>query len=195
MPKKVNRKGTCSESALFLMGDRVLYPEPHRIDEWDLTDLEQAGAQDERARTIWNAAKNLILADWSKKFPGTRPSFFWIFDSPGPRERLGGVGDPAWLHLAYAESYRLGIPDVWISDFDVEYFNGRARDVHGEIIATKYTDGDFQGNAIDLANPPTYESQAQYLQRHGLLTPDEIRRLKPRDLEPELVLPEDSTVQ
>jgi hypothetical protein len=43
------------------------------------------------------------------------------------------------------------------------------------------------GVAIDPDNPPIYESQASYLERHGLFLPGERRRLKPADFEPERV--------
>ncbi|MGU3496409.1 hypothetical protein ACLBXM_20415 [Xanthobacteraceae bacterium A53D] len=37
---------------------------------------------------------------------------------------------------------------------------------------------------VDPADPPTFESEAAYLKRHGLLTADEKRRLSSADFEP-----------
>jgi hypothetical protein len=38
---------------------------------------------------------------------------------------------------------------------------------------------------IDPENPPIFESQAAYLERHGLFLPGERKRLTRRDFEPE----------
>jgi hypothetical protein len=46
---------------------------------------------------------------------------------------------------------------------------------------------DFAGVAIDENDSPRYESQAAYLERHGLLTPAERRRLTEKDFAPEVV--------
>jgi hypothetical protein len=44
--------------------------------------------------------------------------------------------------------------------------------------------------AIDPADPPTFESQATYLRRHGLLTPEERARLTAGAFKPETVEPD-----
>jgi len=46
---------------------------------------------------------------------------------------------------------------------------------------------DFTGVAIDPNDPPTFESQAAYLKRHGLLLAGEERRLRKVDWEAEAV--------
>jgi hypothetical protein len=46
---------------------------------------------------------------------------------------------------------------------------------------------DFSGKPLDPNDPPAYESQASYLDRHKLLTPAERRRLRKKDFEPEIV--------
>jgi len=72
-----------------------------------------------------------------------------------------------------------------------EYYNGRAVNMHGEVIPTHYKEGNFRGKAIDPADPPLFESQAAYLQRHALLTAEERRYLarNPRLLEDEALRP------
>lgn len=40
-------------------------------------------------------------------------------------------------------------------------------------------------DSVDSSNPPVFESQATFLQRHNLLTTSELRRLRPADFEPE----------
>jgi hypothetical protein len=50
-----------------------------------------------------------------------------------------------------------------------------------------YYGKDFAGQAIDRANPPTFESQATFLERHKLLLPGERRRLTAADFAPEAI--------
>jgi hypothetical protein len=67
-----------------------------------------------------------------------------------------------------------------------EYYTGTARDIHGSLINPKPS-GTFEGVAIDPGDPPVFESQASYLERHGLFLPGERKRLKKEDFEPEVV--------
>lgn len=154
----------------------------------------------EDGRRVWAAARPEILPAWIDAHPGTRPYAWWKFDAPRwqaddmpervrstgafwmgrlcePRRRLGGVG--AWVseHLNIVPELPFGIPDHWVSAWQVAYYNGRAVDVHGVPIGKNYHEGHFTGVAVDPADPPVFESQATYLQRHGLLTPAELRRV------------------
>jgi hypothetical protein len=47
--------------------------------------------------------------------------------------------------------------------------------------------GTFDGVAINSDDPPTYESQAAYLERHHLFLPGERRRLTKKDFDPETI--------
>ena len=106
---------------------------------------------------------------------------------PKPRERLGGIGTPCHEVLNYAPSFTRGVPDQWVSQWDADYYNGRAVDIHGNRIGTEYHEGHFLGPPIDPDDPPRFESQAAYLRRHNRLAPGEARRLKARDFEPETI--------
>ena len=66
---------------------------------------------------------------------------------------------------------------------------GRAKDIHGNPIGTRYHEGHFKGLAPDPDDPPVFESEAAYLQRHDLLTESEKEYLKshPELLEPEVI--------
>ena len=110
-----------------------------------------------------------------------------------PRQRLGGTGTPDFEALNYVPSFDKGVPTGFVSQWDAEYYNGRAKDIHGNPIGTKYKEGHFKGKAIDPDDPPRYESEAAYLQRLGLLTPAEEKYLQkhPELLEPETVILED----
>lgn len=153
-------------------------------------------------RKVWEEVKERLLAEWIRERPGTRPLAWWMFDAPRdpsvmqgtawegtpplPRRRIGGKGTPVFEVLNYVPHFHFGIPTHFVSRFDEEYYNGRARDIHGQKIGN-HKEGDFSGVAIDPEDPPVYESQAEYLRQHGLFLPGEQRRLKPKDYEPERV--------
>ena len=135
----------------------------------------------------WQAVKDDIIATWIAEHPGTRPFAWWQYDSPGPRSRVGGIGTPAHEVLAYVPAFNRGIPTKWVSRFDVEYYNGRAKDIHGNRIGAEYTEGHFPYDAIDPADPPRFESEASYLRRLGLFLPGEEKRLTDADFQPEVI--------
>ncbi len=156
----------------------------------DLETFWLAGSLD-RLRRVWRQVKKEILADWIQRAPCTRPWTWWRHDAPAPRRRLGGIGTPASEVLAVDDFLEFGIPVRWITPFLADYYNGRAKDIHGNIIPTPYKPGDFTGVPIDASNPPAFESQASFLERHRLLAPVETKHLAahPALLEPEVVLP------
>jgi hypothetical protein len=156
---------------------------------------------EERERD-WKAVREEILANWVRKHPGTRPWAWWRYDAPRwtriwgawfdgtlpePRKRLGGIGTPNFESLNVVPSLPFGIPDSWVSPFDVEYYNGRAKNIHGNRIGEEHKEGDFPHDSIDPDDPPVFESQASYLKRHGLLLPGEEERLTDADYELESV--------
>ncbi|MDZ4344971.1 MAG: hypothetical protein U1E51_21315 [Candidatus Binatia bacterium] len=142
---------------------------------------------DETKQKILAQCRDYILDEWIRQRPGTRPSLWWATQAPEKsRRRLGGIGDPAHEHLAYVETYEYGIPAAFLDQRSIDYYNGRAIDVHGNKIGD-HKEGDFSGRAIDPADPPRYESEATFLQRHNLLTPEEKRRLRKKGFEPEII--------
>jgi hypothetical protein len=176
-------------TTLWALADGRLYEQPDPLDIWELSRLD--GMNAERERAFWDDHKAKILVDWIRTRPGTRPDRFWRFDAPEPhRQRIGGIGDPAFEHLAYVPSYKNGIPDIWITEFDTRYYNGQAVTVNGDPIECQWKPGEVAGKAIDPANPPTFESEAAFLRCHNLLEPGEEKRLRPADYEPEIILPE-----
>ena len=83
--------------------------------------------------------------------------------------------------------YSDGLPSIWISQRQVSYYSGIAVDIHGTPIGELLPSNDFHGVAIDPDDPPTFESQAAYLKRHGLFLSGEERRLRKADWEPEAI--------
>jgi hypothetical protein len=159
--------------------------------------------RDEKIKEAWSKHKTHILRDWEKNRPGTRPWAWWRYSAPRwsrrfhawldgtlpePRKRFGGKGTPDFEVLACVPRFNLGIPTSYVDSWMVDYYNGRAMDIHGELIPCKYKEGDFKGVAIDPDDPPVYESEALYLQSHGLLLKTEENRLSGADYEPVSVL-------
>jgi len=89
--------------------------------------------------------------------------------------------------LAYVPEFAFGIPARWVTQWQADYYNGRAKDIHGKPIGQEFVGRPFAGLPIDPDNPPRYESQATYLKRHGLLLPGERARLRAGDWRGELV--------
>jgi len=163
---------------------------------------------DDEAAKIWESVNDELLADFIRKNPGRRPWGWWRWTAPRavvdpstprwiaermpePRKRLGGIGTPKHDALAVAPSYDRGIPVWWISAFDVAYYNGRAKDIHGKRIGEQYEEGHFPYQAIDPADPPVFESEANYLKRLNLFAPGEEARLTKADFADEVIGPED----
>jgi len=116
-------------------------------------------ALEDRARALWDAMREKLLADWLRARPGTRPWGWWAFDSTEPRLRLGGIGKPMnTFNLAF------GVPNWWpLPEWTA-----------------------FRGlfTPIDTDDPPAYESEATYLRRLDLFEPGEAERLTERDYAP-----------
>ncbi|MGD2112918.1 MAG: hypothetical protein PVI50_06000, partial [Gammaproteobacteria bacterium] len=106
-------------------------------------------------------ACNTVLRTWIIEHPGTRPYAWWCFDAPGVRDRVGGTGTPKHEVLKYAPVYDFGVPRYWITKRDI----------------TLLRKAGFKGKPLDSSNPPLFESQAAFLERHGLLTDEEMEVL------------------
>ena len=129
--------------------------------------------------------------------PGWRPEpcagqaavRFWHDDGRYPelRRRLGGIGTPKYEALANHPLFSYGLPLQWVTQEDVDLYNGRAKDPYGMWMGT-HTEGSFPYHAIDPDDPPLFEAEATYLERHGLLLPGERELLTEADFEPEAVL-------
>ena len=139
---------------------------------------------EKRLGAAWESVKTELIRDWISEKPCSRPWLWWDFDAPretlkcyisrnvkeAQRRRLGGTGTADFEILAYEPQFSFGIPASWISKREEDIYN-------------------LRGVAIDPENPPCYESEATFLDRHGLLTESEKRYLAkhPEVLEPEKV--------
>jgi hypothetical protein len=64
---------------------------------------------------------------------------------PEPRLRVGGVGTPASDVFAYVPMFSYGLPTIWISRRQVNYYSGIAVDIHGSPIGECFPRNDFRG--------------------------------------------------
>lgn len=120
----------------------------------------------------WEAHKPALMGEWIKKHPGTRPLSWWEYDAP--REPV-----PGWNHKRFdsAQRRRLG---------------GTGTPSHEALsIAPHFSRGIPKSwiHQPQPEDPPIYESEAEYLRRHDLLTAEEKRALAsmPEAWEPEKV--------
>jgi hypothetical protein len=163
--KEIARRRKLPENIWAFLRDEL----PNASDDMDIFLL-----QDGQLQKLWDEMKEGILEGWISAHPGTRPSLWWRFDAPSsPRERVGGKGELQSEHLAVEASYEFGIPTGWLSEFHERHFPH------------------LKGKAIDPDNPPLYESQASYLQRHNLLTDAEMKFVEKH---PELLEPEKAVI-
>jgi hypothetical protein len=155
---------------------------------WLNSDDKAAGfvqyAPDDELAALWTANADRIVAEHVATYPGKRPHRWWQYDAPEPRRRLGGIGTPACEVLSYKPIYSFGLPAIFVTHWQVMYYSGLAVDIHGAPIGDRYPTDSFKGVAIDPNDPPTFESQATYLKRLGLLLAGEERR---SDFEPEAI--------
>lgn len=162
-------------------------PLPADTDEWEEYLLAFPTVTEEKSRALWNSARDAVLGEFIKEKPGQRPTWWFLFDPdcprveaadiqrykwqgysslshiPALRRRLGGVGTPTFEVLNLAPSFQKGIPDDWIT-------------------VETLSDTD-EGLPVDTEDPPVYESEIEYLERHGLLRPGEkerARKVNPR---------------
>lgn len=145
-------------------------PRPENADVFRWSEL--ARDSEGSALALWRQYGATVLEWWCVERPGTRPSLWWRHDAPEPcRRRLGGVGTPAADRLAYVPRFAYGVPRDWIS---------------AALLATYRGLGAPLGvPAVDPDDLPTFEAEATYLDRLGLLTAAERRRLTADDFEPE----------
>lgn len=140
-------------------------------DEYEGKSLEVfliEGSKSER-ESLWNEYRDEILERWIDKKPGTRPSLWWEFDAP--RQQMGIWPGCCWDGELPEPRKRLGGTGIvaWLK-LNVKpcYFKGIPKLWH----------------SIDYAALPLFESEAAYLKRYGLLSSEEMQRVKENDYEP-----------
>jgi hypothetical protein len=113
---------------------------------------------------LWVEVREDLLAEWIADHPGSRPRLWWQLDAP--RGHDGKLQTREFVTGA-------GVPAWLISAHSEAYEFG---------LPTTW-------GGYDADDPPTFESQAEFLRRHGLLGTSEARRLSPDELDPEFLGP------
>lgn len=134
--------------------------------------IYHAALDPDPVETEWQLSRKNILKAWITRNPGTRPYAWWCFEAPGTRQRVGGTGTPKHEVLKYAPVHEYGIPSYWITSQDTGIL----------------TRPGFRGKLLDANDPPLYESQAAFLDRHGLMSDREKATLPKDAFNPEAVV-------
>jgi hypothetical protein len=197
MPTKrtrvIHQRKNMSNTALYYASDG-LWGDPENLGKFEAFTYKSPTCCPDECRDVWLAIRDELLPQWIQEYPGTRPSWWYLFDPECPRitaadiqrhgwtgcyytkdipdlrRRLGGIGDPAYLHYSLVPDFDCGVPDRFVTAEDVEWHREEGEE--------------FSGIPFDADDPPVYESQASYLDRHKLLTPAERRRLRAQDFKP-----------
>ena len=149
---------------------KFLMDQSEGIDPW--TDYFLEYDYDGSLRKLWDEHGTAVLTEWIEARPGGRPRTWWRFDAP----RMAAGMFPGCFYDGQLPSPRMFLAGAGCPDFEalniVPHFElGRPDNWLG----------------FDADDPPMFESQALYLDRHGLLCPCERRQLGSDAFEPETI--------
>jgi hypothetical protein len=186
--KRRPRSGTgqISEAAWAFLNDQLTDEIFSGWERWGLEADQVEFIHGPSVRELWTLYGAIVVKRWQTDRPGTRPALWWRFDAPRmtrgvwpdcfwdgtlplPRLRAGGVGRPLSETTAYVPRTYLGVPIDWADAGDTSLPG-------------------IDTIAIDLQDPPRFESQASYLVRLDLLTRQERSRLRRSAFQPESAL-------
>ncbi|RAK68875.1 hypothetical protein [Phenylobacterium kunshanense] len=148
-------------------------------------------------RNLWQTLGQNVLGRWVVERPGTRPRCWWRYDAPEPRLRVGGVGDPMAALPSVASDLELGVPKSWLTRELAAYYGSPAPQVGDRYFGAQGPrEANFRPPAwqplavtgVDPDDPPTFESQAAYLQRLDLFAEGEAERLDETAFLPEPIM-------
>jgi hypothetical protein len=149
---------------------------PVSIDEFD---FGYPTVKHEKCRDLWLTVRDELLPYWVNERAGTRPSWWYLFDPECPRvsaddiQRLHWQG---WYFLEITPDLRRRVGGQGTPDFE-RYSVGPCLRC---AVPTNFID-------LNEADPPRYESEAAYLDRHGLLAAAEKARLTSEHFEPDVL--------
>ena len=139
--------------------------------ECEKGDIEIFMTTDKEMRTAWDRCRDDIMGAWIKNAPGTRPYMWWECDGPKQDTGTGAYFEP------------LPIPR--------ERIGGKGKttcEVYPAVVPRFEKGIPSSWAEIDDDNPPTFEAEATYLKRHGLLIETEEKHLKKANFKHEKVI-------
>ena len=151
MPTKRTRKAherrtEISDVALYYATDGLWADPPEKPFTLDIMTFKYPTVRPDECREVWLAIRDELLTQWIKEYPGTRPSWWYLFDPQCPRiseedirrhgwegwyftkdlpdlrRRLGGIGDPAFEHFALVPTFDHALPDHFVTIEDVRSY-------------------------------------------------------------------------
>jgi hypothetical protein len=149
---------------------KFLMDETAGVDPWTdyFLEYDYAGSLGK----IWDEHGASVLAEWIEARPGSRPRTWWRFDAP----RMAAGMFPGCFYDGQLPSPRLFLGGAGCPDFEAL-----------NIVPHLELGRPDSWLGFDADDPPMFESQAQYLDRHGLLCPRERRQLGSDAFEPETI--------
>ncbi len=138
----------------------------------------QFSAKEKRLQA-WERHRNVLLAEWVAKHPGSRPAIWWELDAPEmsaeDRQRHGLEKWPG----------RIAEPRVQLSGDEVDV--GPDVDEDGLPSGIGHVGIDPKTGQRVIKVPIIFESQAAYLRRHKLFLPGEEKRCPRSAFQPEAI--------
>lgn len=145
---------------------------PINADDWAFLNDEEPQnpfiqfRPDEYWRKLWTEYGDEIVQKWAEKYPGTRPEHWWKYNAP--RMPVEEHGD--WADAYFAPD--LIQPRRKLSGSGVPAYTFMNVVPHWDLGIPSWME------EVDFDDPPVWESQLDYLKRHGLLLPGESRRAR-----------------
>jgi hypothetical protein len=176
--KTRTRADDLSETAWALLTDQPL-PDPAEAGGWEVFVLECPGsggnAWGPTLEGLWAAHGEAITADWAAEHPGTRPACWWRWTAP--RAAAG----TRWGRYEVRDATQFPDPRKRLGGIGTPAPEGLNTIPRFELGLP------VDWAAADPSDPPTFESQASYLKRHGLFLAGEERRVPKADFVPEKI--------
>ena len=167
--KELAKKRRLSPSALAYLTDDQSVDEDRDFTLWSFRHGLEGFGGDPKPDELWREHGGDFLPEFILKNPGKRPLPWWQWDAPRHDTGTGAYFEP------------LPIPRQRIGG------KGETTWEKHPAVVPSYDRGLPTGwNSIDENDPPCFESEASYLDRHGLLTVVEIRHIEKH---PELLKP------
>ena len=162
------RREPASQTALAILHDEPFPPGGNVWEDFSLR-YNHGGLGDELwqggcAAELWAQYGDETTRDWIRKHPGTRPSLWWRFAAPRLTDQRHGRH-----HWPLIEA-RLHV--------------GGGRTLTDGFSCGRYGVPEFHYQVRPPRKPTMIESQAAYLDRHGLLAADEHRRIPATAFDP-----------